>query len=77
MYNERYDEECYVKMFKENYEVGDKVYYLNEKKEYQIGTIKSIEKAEINDWNDKDINLYKITGCLYLRSKEHIYGLCV
>ena len=56
-------------MFKDEYSVGDKVYYLDEKKEYKVGKIKEIEQDEKGD------NLYLITGCQYLRSKEHIYGL--
>jgi len=58
------------KMIKDEYCVGDKVYYLNHKNEYEVGRIKSIEKDDLNNEN-----LYMITGCLYLRSKEHIYGL--
>lgn len=60
------------KMLKDEYSVGDKVYYLDEKKNYKLGRIKEIEKDEV-----KGENLYLITGCLYLRSKEHIYGLYI
>lgn len=67
--NEYYFEQ---ELFKDEYEVGDKVYYLNEKKKYAVGKIKEIEEVEGS--NEK---LYLITGCLYLRAKEHIYSLYV
>lgn len=67
--NEYFFEE---KMIKDEYCVGDKVYYLDEKKNYKVGKIKSVEKDELNK-----SDLYMVTGCLYLRSKEHIYGLCI
>lgn len=69
-----FNEEYYFndKMFKEEYSVGDKVYYLDEKKKYKVGRIKKIEKDDINK-----ADLYLITGCLYLRNKEHIYGLYI
>ena len=57
-------------LYKNKYEVGDKVYYLDNKKEYRIGTVREVEEDETGE------NLYLITGCLYLRSKEHIYSLC-
>lgn len=57
-------------LFKDEYCVGDKVYYLNEKKQYDVGKIKEVEKDESNN-----TVLYLITGCQYLRSKEHIYSL--
>ena len=59
-------------MFIDEYHIGDKVYYLNENNEYDVGRIKKIEKNETNG----EI-LYLVTGCLYLRSKEHIYGLYI
>lgn len=73
-YNEKnkvFDDEYLFEkeIFKDEYEVDDKVYYLDNKKEYRIGTIREVEKDETGE------NLYLITGCLYLRSKEHIYSL--
>lgn len=60
------------KMFKDEYEVGDKVYYLDNKNHYKLGRIKEIERDDTNK-----TDLYLITGCQYLRTKEHIYGLYV
>lgn len=56
-------------IFKDEYEVDDKVYYLDNNKEYRIGTIREVEK------DDTGANLYLITGCQYLRSNKHIYSL--
>lgn len=69
-----FNEEYYFnnKMFKDEYLIGDKVYYLDENNNYKVGKIRRIEEDK-----SKETNLYLVTGCKYLRSKEHIYGLCV
>lgn len=61
-----------AKIFKDKYNVGEKVYYLDEKNNYKFGKIKTIERDDTNK-ND----LYLISGCEYLRSKEHIYCLYI
>lgn len=54
------------KMFKDEYSVGEKVYYLDNNNKYKVGKIKEIEAG-----------LYLISGCQYLRSKNQIYGACI